>query len=53
MQRSTEFWIMPSDEHWRWQVVNDCNEVTSQGFADTMAEACERARDAARKRRFV
>jgi hypothetical protein len=49
MHKNAEFWIMPTDEHWRWQVVNDRNEVTSQGVADTMQEACEAARYAARK----
>jgi histone H3/H4 len=50
MQTSTEFWIVPTDEHWRWQVVNDRNEVTSEGTAETMREACECARHAARNR---
>jgi hypothetical protein len=47
MQANAEFWIMWTDEHWRWQVVNDRNEVTSQGVADTMQEAYEAARSAA------
>jgi hypothetical protein len=49
MPKNAEFWIMPTDEHWRWQVVNDRNEITSQGLADTMQDACEAARYAAWK----
>jgi len=51
MQASAEFWIMPSEERWRWQVVNDCKEVVLQGLADTAHEAYEAAKGAARKLR--
>ena len=46
----TEFWIVPGCKNWHWQVVNERNEVMWEGTAETMAEACERAREAARRK---
>jgi hypothetical protein len=49
---STEFRIMPgSDNRWCWEAVDDRNDVTCRGVADTVQEACEQARHAARNRR--
>jgi hypothetical protein len=50
---STEFRIVPSsDNRWCWEAVDDRNDVTCRGIADTLQEACAQARDAARNRLF-